>query len=669
MSGPNNTRRLRKPLFLGLGALVVLGLVAASFPRGGATTATAATTTTALPALPARRPAAGLRLRWQVGEVRTYDVRVTSRTAVALAEAFPGAPAKRAARPVIATSVQGLWRTEVFAEQEGDALVRAGFEVRELNVSANGLAVDRSSLDALRAPAALPVVLRLGRDGHVAGLRVPTELAAQPLLVGTLKTLVAALQAVYPADGADAWRWQGVEQDGAGAYLASYARSDDGLVKRKGDYRALGGLTGVQPPGNASLVPESRAALTIDPAGWVLSVSLRETLTLRQKSDATTDQPDQIVAEASNEVDATQIASAVAGGVGPPPGWQELPEWPLAHAFAAPPSEPLRSLPELLGDLRSTDRQRDAGEREQAQARLMPELADGLRRNPRAAQALGTELRAAGVERGRASTLLAALSTAGTPEAQHELVAAWRDAALEASVRAQALAQLAFVEQPSPEAAGAASEAATSPDVSTRRRGGLVLGAIAHQLGAPAESDPSGPLVETLLGLARSAQEDTALIAAIDALGNAGSPASMGVLLAGLRSPSPGVRNAAVRALRLMPPGPADGAIRQTLLVDPATGVRQGAVFAAGFRDPRAFAEVFTARVVADSSPAVRAALVAALATGRPTLPSFGTTLEQVARDDADESVREAARRALAGPTMNEGASTTYESDAPSGGP
>jgi HEAT repeat protein len=593
-------------------------------------------------------------LRWRVGEVRLYQAELSSLSALSLESAYPQA---KGSEQQVSTRLTGVLRLDVFEEQAGIALVKVSLQPQSFSFNVGGNAVP-GVLEQLGPLSRLPLVARVQRDGRVLSVRAAREHEQRPLLLGPLKSLLAALQPVQPPR-AGVSSWEGEEDDTTGLSVTAYARDGATLRKNKRAYRALATPAGLQPVGQGLdvVLNASGARLSLEASGWPESVASDETVDILQTSPGPDGQARrQRVATITTQVSLRLTSSFPSGALAPtPPDWLALPERRLAHAVE-PPAPPGEQRPphELMAELLATDSIQNEADRLRAQSELMQPLSEAMRRMPLAARMAGEALRSPkGLSEDRASTLIGSLMTAGTPEAQLELSRVVREPKVHEGIRRQALGQLGLVEQPTAESVALARETLGSEDLDVRATGSLALGSMTRSLrqsGQPLASDNTA----LLLRLLREARTEVDKVLALDALGNAGSPEALAAVVAALEAPEAPVRNSAVRALRQLPPGPADDAINRTLIRDPESMVREGAVFALGFRELTRHLPAIRSALTADPQARVRLALVRMLGDRMMTVAGARELLTQAASADADPDVRNAAREELTGPLVNQ---------------
>ncbi len=588
-----------------------------------------------------------------MGEVRTYRAELSSTSSLSLGSAYPQVQASEQA---VSTRMRGSLRLDIFEAQGESALARVVLAPEFFSLNAGGQDVP-GGLEQLRNLAQVPLIARLHRDGRVLGVRASAMHEQQPLLLGPLKTLLAVLQAIQPPQPGTV-RWDGEEDDTTGLSVVAYTRSGANLEKRKQSYRALATPAGLKPvDASLKVVPrEALAQLSLEVSGWPESVTSTELVEIFQASPGPNGLPQPYrVATVTTRASLRLATHALTGALPPADAdWRGQPERRLAHASEPPGGlEDHRPPQFLLDELRATESINDEAERLRAQSALLLPLSDAMRRMPLATRMASEALRSPkGISLDRASTLIGALMSAGTPEAQLELGRVAREPRVDERIRRQALGQLGLVEKPTAESVTLARESLSSADVDERATGSLALGSMTRSLrqaGDPLATDTT----QVLLGLLREARTELDKVLALDALGNAGAPEALPTLLAALLAPEPMVRNSAVRALRQMPSGAADEAINRTLFKDPEPLVREGAVFALGFRELTRHLTAIRSALSVEPQPRVRLALVRLLGDRMREVPTARELLVQTASSDTDLDVRLAARDELSGRLVN----------------
>ena len=577
---------------------------------------------------------------YRVGMQVLYDVALTSDTSFEASEAVPQRLSD------VHVSLSGRWAlTVVAADGEGvklaATLARSQFAMEPEN--------DEPKMAATRLALASRYYVSLSPRGTVQTTHFPKDI--DPLARGLLKGLVAAWQVTLPSPPADAW--QAEEQALEGDVLVAYGRLPGAgapIEKRVVRYVSVAALGGAVP---ASQVGEyaitGRAEVSLDPAGWLAGREGQETLRVapdgglltvresrtsrlvqvqrREAPEAVADfERDWPRLDTGRLVDVQRLASDRAAI---DKGW-------VAGA----------SLSTLLSALKAAPGG-DAGG--QARANLVPRLAALLRLEPRRARDLETLARQQGDVQ-ESQTLLAALSSAGTPEAQEALVALGGDPVVPRNERLRAVGLLGLAKNPTAESGAALSGWRASEDADLAQTATLALGNHVkrrlEQGGAQAPAE-TADLVQALLDAlaAATTPEERALY--LKALGNTGDPRAVPAIVAQLATDDVSVRTAALWALRFMPGAEVDALLVEALTKEPALACRQAVVAGAAFRDlaPLGAALDQVAKVYPDK--ALRLDVVQLLGVSKERYPPGIATLTYVAANDSSPEVREAAAQAL----------------------
>ncbi len=174
----------------------------------------------------------------------------------------------------------------------------------------------------------------------------------------------------------------------------------------------------------------------------------------------------------------------------------------------------------------------------------------------------------------------------------------------------------------------------------------LALGSIAYTV---ADTNPSLAQRIALRAAARysaTASEADKRIELL-AMGNAGNPADLAVVMGAIHQPDRDVRTAATLALRRQSSSDADDALR-TLLRDRDTGVRLSAASAFAQREPGPASYLaLTSVAQRDASPTVRSRALEALVNARDEHPDALDHVRDAAAHDSDAGVRRNAQSAL----------------------
>jgi HEAT repeat protein len=245
------------------------------------------------------------------------------------------------------------------------------------------------------------------------------------------------------------------------------------------------------------------------------------------------------------------------------------------------------------------------------------------------------------------AALASALASAGNPESQRALVDAARSADGNVASQRVLVASLGMAKSPTGEtldALGRIVKDTTSGEIAGTGR--LALGSLAR---TDADIDPAraGALVNGEVDAFHRAQSSEEKIMALLALGNSGSPLTLGIAREGLADPDPRVRTAAAMALRFVAAPEAEAMLTMLVGSDSDAGVRVQAIHSLSFRTfGSAAAEAVVRASETDRDEQARLAAVKLLAGG-PYDPGLVDLFTRIAANDVADSVRTAARLAL----------------------
>jgi hypothetical protein len=240
--------------------------------------------------------------------------------------------------------------------------------------------------------------------------------------------------------------------------------------------------------------------------------------------------------------------------------------------------------------------------------------------------------------------LTQALALSGRPAAQAALADVARARKDDWAIMAEILPALGETRQPTEVIDRVLNEIARKGrDWNTCSTAQLALGALARTLmeQAPARAAAIVRWASAELASARTTQHKRQFLLV---LGNTASPASLPVIKQYLEDTDPGVRGAAVLALRWHR-GEAVERILCRALTDPDDTVRQEAAGAFEVRSPtRQAVEALVQALKRDRSVSVRLAVLARLIALQKKYPQAKEAIRRAAKDDPAAEVREAAR-------------------------
>ncbi len=248
--------------------------------------------------------------------------------------------------------------------------------------------------------------------------------------------------------------------------------------------------------------------------------------------------------------------------------------------------------------------------------------------------------------------LLGSLASADSKEAEDGLTELVTDATLPDKLRTDAMIRLGLREQPSGESIAAIERVATTSEGELKEAATLSLGSAARRGAAfddEAAKRGAERATETLIRGLENARSSDERKNYLGALGNAGAPGTLPQIQRALADPNPGVRAAAVRALRLVPDPKADQLIAVTMVSDPSEPVRVAALSAAESRkaqDPIVTAALQS--LAQEQNPGMRLQAITGVLRRAVPMPNVVAALERVVQSDPVEDVKIAAGSALA---------------------
>jgi hypothetical protein len=567
---------------------------------------------------PVRLPAAPAAIAgWTRGEQRQYDLTMT-------------AEIRSDDQVVLDLALGGQWT--VTALRAGAApLFQAELGTVDLKMPGLGPR-DAAQLAELARALSHPLVFTTDARGALQGASATD--GDPPLVQQILTAIVANAQLV---GAKEALRWTADEADTTGRYRADYQRAGDLVHKRKLFY--LEGLGGAAGPRDARTeVVSSAIEVELDGSSELRRLDFEERTRvagagpLPRLSSHTTQH---LRLRGTGLAGDGAALLARAARAAPQPPYQRAPgpgrKLQLDEVKAAGLDVP--TILRALGRLPAEDRQH-TGER----ARLFTALASLLRLDDGAVTQVAARVRAGDAASG---TLVDALGAAGTPAAQRALVALFLQAPADAALRRDMLISLSLVPAPTRESVDFLGTLLDDPAQGRQARYGL--GSFAHQ------ADPE-ITARCLALLYRELErpEPERVASALIALGNAGAGEALPVIEPYLDAPAPGLRAAAVRALRLVPGDHVDERLAAVLSGDREPQVRQSALVAARDR-PLSAALLRGVDWAARRDPEVRIRYdaVSALASWVNEAPTIRETMALVARTDGNERIRATASAAL----------------------
>jgi hypothetical protein len=462
------------------------------------------------------------------------------------------------------------------------------------------------------------------------------------------------------------------EYDNTGRYVAQYDAGADGTTwsKKKQRYVALLGPT--SKPGNQSvpIVPEveSEGEIRLSPEGRPERVRLRDEV---------------VLAGAQVPMNSTVVIELTAGAA--PPALAQEPNWnALMAAFqrvsadqpigvAAPVEdldaarigafdfETLLSRLEALAkekqlasntadpvapkaDAPPSDEERAKSEAElREDSKLFSALSALFRQEPRTVEKAVHAIRA---KSPASETLLDALSSASSDQAQGALVKVMGDKAIDTKLRTRAID--ALVRTPKPNEASALALRAKLADDPFNEQALYGLGTYSRLLRDAGKAKQAKTLGELLASRLARATVSMDIVTVLRSIANSGYAGALSRVTPYLGDERERVRVAAVRALQSMRDPKIDGILASRMKTDASRDVRIAAMAAAKVREPSDELTGAVASAGTEASDAqVRFRAVELMIRWLPQRPDLRVALERVAQKDAEPKVRNRAQAAL----------------------
>jgi HEAT repeat protein len=505
--------------------------------------------------------------------------------------------------------------------------------------------------DSVGKEMARPFVLTLTAAGAVDSLGVEPEVRG--LGYNILRILVSTLQFVEPAGPApDLSAWVSDESDQNGRYNAHYRQLSPGEFQKTKEYTFLEITQKLQLGGKAAkptLIAEG--TIVHRQPGPPQRAEIKESITVPM-GDGKGFHAESHITIAFKEANSEPVAAIDAKKLVVNPLF-ETRGLDTSKAEAEQEKELLghATFEQLISDLEAlppTDENRDA---RWHVTRRMTALFNA---DPASVEVAALKLRR-DLKPGDGQMLLAALSDARVPQAQAALSRVAQDNAAPAEVREQAVTHLGLLEHPTNETFSALDKMAKDPDPDKRMAATLALGGAVRRgaedgKSSEAAEQSTSDLVQSFKGATTPAEQTLYL----EALGNSGRPQSLDAIKAGLSSSDPGVRAAAVSALRFVNGEEAEALIAQAMVGDADSHVRMAAARTLSVRPLSAMLLGAMSKVAhTDTDTDVRFALVSVLGEVLGQFPQCAELLTWIAGNDPDADVKGAAARALAGAARN----------------
>lgn len=509
-------------------------------------------------------------------------------------------------------------------------------------------------------------------NGRFVSSRLANEGETDPMVITVLRTVSAALQRVPGPKGGAGKSWQAIETDATGSYKVAYERLSPSVVhKHKLRYdtwntsmrspmpllnglplprieRSQMTLTGEGAAPDRLLLDEA-VAIEISPNNALRGVTtLQLTLRSRQLEPKSERERSELYAR-TNVLRLDAPLPAVA-----PSTLDRVKRAGLSLAdivkgleaqakpVAATQTDPRQS-PVLVSAQHYSD-QRWMGE----QSRLFAALNATLRQDPSALSELERLIRA---DSPAADVLISALGASATADGHALLLELMDDPAIPEARRKAA--GLSLLRTPHVSAAAVSGVEAKLDDPNWQRLAIYGLGTYARLLREAGEAAQAERLWQVLESHMRAATSIQSKVDLLLGLSNSGSPRLVSLVRAGLLSDrNSDLRRAAVLSLRLVSSQEVDTLLLDTLSSDGDRHVRLAVLQALRKRPMNdAIAAVLARIAVNDASERVRHESVRLLARSAASARSaqVRAALQQVAKGDRNEVIRQAAAGALTG--------------------
>ena len=574
-------------------------------------------------------------VRWKPGDQRTFSLDLHTKAEL---QGAPLAEIRWKAK-LVATALPTNSAVAVLHLAPGHA---------ELTTELDAL---RPTLVQLAKELNTPFSLELDAQGALSSLRFTDEPSS--LVTGLRQTLAASLQATRR--GSDS-TWIRQEQDGTGAYEAQYdlAPHPQELRKRKLRYTTIYGTNADKAPNKDGLIPTvsvSDIVIRLDADGALDSVESKEELGTPTSPILPVRTSTQLGLRtvgkaAATEVRLADIQRAMSGARVRPLGPGAAP------AVDSPQMDDVRianqSLEEVLAGLRTTDMSGKPGEpvdEESAgkRAKLFAALCALVRRRPETVPAL-VRL----IDKGDplAPTLIDALGSGGSDQAQRAVATMLKKKALPSEQLAGALVTLSQTPRPTEEAT--ARLVSLLDEKGLRIQAFYGLGTHARVLREAGEQQRASRILKVILDRLESAKDTVTQVTALRAVANSADEQALPRVRTFFRADSESVRAAAIESLHGMRHSDVDAILTRTLTDEPSASVRRASARAMVRRDPNeAFEKAAGTVLRTERDPNLRLDTLRVLVKWLSKRPELAATIRYVADHDGEESIRKEARSAL----------------------
>lgn len=457
-------------------------------------------------------------------------------------------------------------------------------------------------------------------DGKVQSFRFPRGLSNTA--AAQQRELAFTLQLATPGDEAPAEpAWRTVERDSTGDYDASYTRDGGAIHKVKVAYLPMNG-SGAVMAGIDRITLDSSSDIALGEGSWPQTVTETETTTAVSGKL-------QVVAHKSSTARLVRVEErpALVGSMDEVDLVDEAVIDAKGRALARLQADQGlvagRSFEQLAGELRAEDAK--------VHNPAILAMAALVRLDPSAAAAARAEIAGGRSDMDAKKRLAAAMGSAGTPEAQRELIGLI-DPSLAASVPViPVLAALALTKAPTAETATALLAAMGSENAAIAATATLATGAVVRAMTLSGTGDTTAALDALTQKLAR-AETTSAKELSLKALGNTGHPRALAAIEPFLGSEDVTLRAVATHGMRFMAGDLADRAVIAGL-ADADDGVQAAAADTLRYRSIDGVLPAVEAWLAASPSKTARTAALRGLKAQK-------TELTRLADFGAEEPAR-----------------------------
>jgi hypothetical protein len=555
-------------------------------------------------------------------------------------------PADRAVAPPDASalrlSLHGELVSTIVDAGEDEFHVQYQLRPAAFEFGAPGTQLDAKSRETLLTALRSPFYVTFDRAGAARDLHIDPRVDA--LSQGLLRALVTSLQVVLPAT--ERAQWPARELDATGEFEARYARAGAPrrVEKTRVRYLSMATPEGLRPlAAGMRIAPAGRTDVVLDERLWI------DTLRGVERIEVFTGLGAEPTVRGTIEVAARQLAQRRAAdliGAFHANRTRLVPAGLAVVAFAPERREDrLRrilaggTLRTLTAELRGMPGEESV--RGPATARAMQRLTALFLLHPDEADAVPALVRGER-DRNTYSSLIGSLSSASTAQAIAALARIAGDASTAHSARVDAVAALGVAKQPSEIGLEQLRELAASGDDELRRTAVLALGSTEQSLRARGDPAASGVLRDLERATAAATDPEERSLQ-LSALANTANAAAVPAIEDALRSDSEQIREAGVRALRIIDDARADALLAARMVADSSPSVRRGAVFASGFRPLGPLLPALEAALRSDPVDAVRLDVVRLLGANRTEVASAAQLLRRASESDPNAEIRQIA--------------------------